>query len=50
LETEINIPTLGLTDYVAENLMPNTTYYFAVSAYNREGIESDYSPLVSVTR
>ena len=49
LATQIDIPTTGLTDYVVEDLAPNTTYYFAVSAYNSTGVESSYSAVVGVT-
>ena len=49
LTTQIDIPTSGLTDYVIENLILGATYYFAISAYNSEGVESNYSPVISVT-
>jgi len=49
LTEQIDIPTSGLTDYVMENLIHGTTYYFAISAYNTKGVESNYSPVISVT-
>ena len=49
LATQINIATPGLTDYVVEGLAPDTTYYFAVSAYDSSGMESGYSAIVSLT-
>jgi len=36
----------GITTYVVENLTPNT-WYFATTAYNTRGIESDFSNEVS---
>jgi hypothetical protein len=42
----IKIPNPGLTTYVVENLSPGQ-YYFAVTAYNSLGEESDFSPEVS---
>ena len=49
LDALIDVPTSGLTDYVVENLDPNTTYYFAVSSYNSAGVESSYSAVLGVT-
>lgn len=49
LAVQIDIPTTGLTDYVVEDLAPDTTYYFAVSAYNSAGVESGYSAVLRVT-
>jgi hypothetical protein len=49
LTSEVDVQTPGLTDYVVDNLKPNTTYYFAVSTYNSAGVESSNSPVVSVT-
>ena len=49
LATQIDIATPGLTDYVVEDLAPNTTYYFAVSAYSSAGVESTLSAVVSLT-
>lgn len=42
----IQVPTTGLMTYVVENLSPGQ-YYFAVTAYNSLGEESDFSPEVS---
>ncbi len=39
----IQVPNPGLTTYVVENLSPGH-YYFAVTAYNSLGEESDFSP------
>jgi hypothetical protein len=49
MPAEIDIPSTGLTDYMVQNLTPNTTYYFAISSYNSQGVESNYSAVVSVT-
>jgi Fibronectin type III domain len=48
LTSEIAVP-IGLTDYVLTELQANHTYYFAISSYNTQGIESSNSPVVSVT-
>src|SRR5665213_4201542 len=42
LTSEIDVPTAGVTDYVVENLKA-ATYYFAISSYNSQGVESGYS-------
>jgi len=39
----IKVTNPGLTEFVIENLVVNSTYYFAVTAINSTGIESDYS-------
>lgn len=39
---EIDVSNPGLLTYVVENLVPGD-WYFAVSAYDSEGLESDYS-------
>ncbi len=44
----IHVPNRGLTTYVVENLAPGR-YYFAVTAYNSLGEESDFSPEISTT-
>jgi hypothetical protein len=31
------------TQYTIRNLIPGTTYYFSLKAYNRNGLESDFS-------
>ncbi len=49
LNQEIDVPTIGVTDYVVEDLNSNATYYFAISSYNSAGVESQYSPIVSAT-
>lgn len=49
LTSEINIPTAGLADYVIDGLKANSTYYFAISSYNTEGVESADSAVISVT-
>jgi hypothetical protein len=41
---EVNMP--GITRYVVENLTP-ATYYFAITAFNGVGVESDLSNVVS---
>lgn len=38
----------GITEYVVENL-PSNTYYFVITAYDDQGIESDFSNVVSKT-
>jgi Fibronectin type III domain len=37
------------TNYIVENLRVNTTYKFAISAVNSDGIESDLSNIVNKT-
>ena len=49
LNSEIDVPTAGLADYVVEGLKTNSTYYFAISSYNSEGIESADSAVIDVT-
>ena len=36
----------GLTSYVVDELVAGT-YFFATSAYDGGGVESDFSPVVS---
>ena len=48
LNSEIDIPTVGVADYVIEGLKANSTYYFAISSYNTEGVESTDSAVISV--
>ena len=38
----MRIDNVGLTAFVVDNLYP-ATYYFAVTAFNTAGLESDYS-------
>ena len=49
LNDEIDIPSAGLADYVIEGLKANSTYYFAISSYNTEGVESTDSAVLSVS-
>lgn len=49
LRTQIDVPSIGLTDYVIDGLDPNTTYYFAMRTYNSAGVESPSSAVVSMT-
>lgn len=44
----LDIPNAGITSAVVENLPP-ATYYFATSAYDRDGLESSNSQPVSKT-
>jgi hypothetical protein len=37
------------TTYVVQNLTSGTTYYFAVTAYDSNGVQSPYSNQVSYT-
>jgi len=39
----------GMTTYVVENLLSGTTYYFAVTSFNSDGLESDFSNEASKT-
>jgi len=43
----VDIPNAGLTTYVVEDLEPGT-YYFALAAYNSQGVESGLTPELSV--
>ncbi len=45
-QTIIQLDNPGITIFVIENLTPNT-YYFAITAFNRIGNESDFSNEVS---
>jgi hypothetical protein len=44
---EIKIDNPGITTYVVENLNPGT-WYFVISSYDTDGIESEYSEEISV--
>jgi hypothetical protein len=44
----IDVPTVGITDYVVDNLTAGT-YYFSIRAYTSAGTESDLSNVVSDT-
>jgi hypothetical protein len=48
LDTVINVPTVGLTTFIIENLRPGT-YYFSLTSYNSLGVESPQSGIVSET-
>ena len=48
LNQVINIPSVGLTAYVVDNL-PTGTYYFSIRAYTSSGTESALSNIVSDT-
>ena len=47
LTNVISINNPGLTAFVIENLPGNTTYYFVITAFNSNAIESSFSNLVS---
>ena len=44
----IDVPTVGITEYVIDNLTPGT-YYFSIRAYTSAGIESAPSNIVRDT-
>jgi hypothetical protein len=44
----ISVPNPGITTYVVDNLSSGT-YYFVATAYDSNGLESDYSPPASKT-
>jgi hypothetical protein len=44
----IDVPTVGITDYVVDNLTAGT-YYFSIRAYTSAGTESDLSNVVTDT-
>jgi hypothetical protein len=48
LDQVIDIPTVGITEYVVDNLTAGT-YYFSIRAYNSAGAESALSNIVSDT-
>jgi len=48
LDQIINIPSVGVTEYVVDNL-PTGTYYFSIRAYTSAGTESALSNVVSDT-
>lgn len=43
----ITIDNPGITEYVVEGLSLYTTYYFSITAFNHENIESSSSRIVS---
>jgi len=43
LTNSIEIPTVGMLTYVVDGLVPAQTYYFAVTATNSRGFESERS-------
>jgi len=47
LYNSIVIDNPGLTSYVIDNLVNNTTYYFSITAINSKNVESTYSNVVS---
>lgn len=47
LDQVIEISDPSVTEYVVNQLVPSDTYYFAVTAYDTEGIESALSEVVS---
>ena len=48
LDSRIKIATVGISNYVVDNL-PAGTYYFSVTSYASTGVESDLSAIVSKT-
>lgn len=44
----VDVPTVGITDFVIDNLTAGT-YYFSIRAYTAAGIESALSNIVSDT-
>ncbi|MGX5172748.1 fibronectin type III domain-containing protein [Aliikangiella sp. IMCC44653] len=47
LNLSVTIDDPSASAWVIENLAPNTTYYFSVTAINSAGYESDYSNMAS---
>ena len=47
-DKELQIDNPGIANFVVENLCPNT-YYFAATAINSQGLESDFSNIASKT-
>ena len=47
-DKEIQIDNPGIASFVVENLCPNT-YYFAATAINSQGLESDFSNIATKT-
>jgi hypothetical protein len=45
---KISVPNPGITTFVVDNL-PTGTYYFVATAYDTNGLESDYTPPGSAT-
>ncbi len=43
----ITIDNAGVTSYVVDNLANGTTYYFVLTAFNSNGVESSYSEVVT---
>lgn len=46
---QVTISNPGVTTYVVENLSPDNTYFFVSTAFNSNGVESDYSNVASKT-
>jgi hypothetical protein len=45
----VTLANPGITSYVVDNLLAGTTYYFATTAYNSDGLESSFSNEASKT-
>ncbi|MDH5571619.1 MAG: fibronectin type III domain-containing protein [Gammaproteobacteria bacterium] len=43
LASSVTVNSVGLTSYVLDRLVAGTVYYFAITAYTNENVESDYS-------
>jgi hypothetical protein len=46
----VNVDAGNVTSYTVEGLQTGTLYYFAITAYNASGSESDVSNEVSAAR
>jgi hypothetical protein len=47
LSNVITLDNPGITSYMIENLSYGSKYYFAITAYDSDGLESNYSEVVS---
>lgn len=48
LTNTVDITNTGITEFVIENLSPNTLYYFSITAINSNKVESTQSNIVSI--
>lgn len=49
LQTVLNVTDVTLSDYIVDNLLTGNTYYFLITSYNIQGIESAPSNVVTVS-
>jgi hypothetical protein len=45
----VRLANPGLANYLVENLLPGTTYFFVMTALNNQNLESGFSNMASKT-